>query len=118
MNLYFLYFFNDLLQIMKTLNVKYLELLNRAYDKYKDIDIIEKPQAEVPATVIITGKISPKKIVQKCDIIKIETKKKNGRKTKKLHDIRPFSPQEDQIILETLRNNDVTMSINILKKKL
>ena len=100
---------------MKAVNVKYLELLNRAYDKYKDIDVIEKVPEPIENTT--TGKLSQKSD-KRCKVNKTKSKDKVGRKTKKLHDRKLFSPQEDQIIIDNLCHEDLTKSINILTKKL
>ena len=85
---------------MKPINTKYLELLNKTYDKYKNLDILERPGAVDNNS----GKLREKSVDKRCNKInKYKSRETaDGRKTKKLHNRRLFSPAEDQIIIENL----------------
>ena len=97
---------------------KYVNLLNKTFDKYKDIEILErkteqeeeeeeedKGKKETTVGLICTSKYEPAKEgggskLKSCD----KSKKKKGYTVHKLYKSKQFTPDEDKIIVKTMKS--------------
>ena len=98
-------------EIMKKVNSKYVELLSEAFEKYRNIEVIEKTVTKCDDNDEILNNIP------KVDVTSISLKKKKkdakemnsedkSRKNRKVCKIKFFLPEEDELILKAIRKDD------------
>ena len=96
-------------------NKKYVNLLEKSFDKYKDIDILgwkgddgekEKREEETVNITNITKYVCPKAGASSKPSNGEKSNKKRGFIKKKLYKIKKFTPDEDQVIIDTMQCTD------------
>ena len=98
---------------------KYVELLSQTFVKYKKIEkICSEKMVNKVDNLIRKGNENPKcldaanrKITVYSSIVKgVDSKKQTKeRKNRKFYKMRPFSPDEDAVILEAMENDDLNL---------
>jgi len=80
---------------------KYVKLLQTTYQKYKEIDVIYSGKKEADHSVSdLKFRAEPKVSgVSKS----VKAKQRYGRKVKTIHSLRQYSPEEDKILLESIK---------------
>ena len=99
---------------MKKINAKYVALLSEAYEKYKDVEIIDNSISIVSDDKLLqnipkvdTTSPSLKKIIHDYPKERKERSKKDkNRKNRKVCKIKFFLPEEDEFILKAIRKDD------------
>ena len=97
---------------IRHVNEKYVNLLNKTFDKYKDIDTLgrkgddeeEKREEETVNLTNITKYVRPKAGASLKPSKDEKSEKKRGYTFHKLYKIRQFTPDEDQIIIDTMQS--------------
>ena len=87
---------------IRRVNEKYVKLLSTAYDKYKDISVIERREE------INSDKEEKKETIVKVDnfpkIVRSKSNSNLGRGFQKLYKVKKFTPNEDEVIVQTLQS--------------
>ena len=94
-------------------NKKYVNLLKKSFDKYKDMDTLgrkgddeekEKREEETVNITNITKYVRPKPGVSSKLSKDEKSEKRRGYTFHKLYKIRQFTPDEDQVIIDTMQS--------------